>query len=52
MHSLSELRCYFVSLCEFENPDADEHEGDLRKISAKAFLDKVSQYAPRLLLSS
>jgi hypothetical protein len=37
----AELRCYFVSQCEFEHPDADETEGDLRLVSAKQFLDKV-----------
>lgn len=40
--SLSELRCYFVSQCEFENPNADPSEGDIRKVGAKAFLEKVS----------
>ena len=39
-----ELRCYFVSQCEFEHPDADETEGDLRLVSAKQFLDKVRFY--------
>lgn len=38
---VSELRCYFVAECEFENPTPDPKETDIRKMSAKAFLDKV-----------
>lgn len=37
-----QLRCYFVSECEFENPSPAPGESDIRKVSAKAFLEKVS----------
>lgn len=37
-----QLRCYFVAECEFENVNPDPKETDIRKVSAKAFLEKVS----------
>jgi len=37
-----QLRCYFVAQCEFENPNPDPEESDIRKVSAKSFLEKVS----------
>lgn len=42
----TELRCYFVSEVEFEDPNPAPGESDLKKISAKAFLEKVSAGRP------
>jgi glutamate dehydrogenase len=40
--SHTELRCYFVSVCEFVEPNPKPNESDIRKVSDKTFLEKVS----------
>lgn len=37
------LRCYFVTLCDFVEPNPDPEETDIRKVSDKRFLERVSE---------
>lgn len=39
----TQLRCYFVTKCQFINPDADQNESDIRKVSDKMFLSKATE---------
>ena len=39
----TELRCYFVSRCDFVDPEPKAGESDIRKVSDKSFLEKVSE---------
>lgn len=39
---LAELRCYFVSLCNFVDQSQYPDEKDIRRYSDKSFLEKVS----------
>ena len=38
----AELRCYFVFRCDFVNPSPAEDESDLKVVSDRKFLEKVS----------
>jgi glutamate dehydrogenase len=38
----TQLRCYFVSRCQFVSVEVDENERDIRKVSDVNFLNKVS----------
>jgi glutamate dehydrogenase len=37
-----QLRCYFISKCDFVDPNPTAGETDIRKVSDKRFLEKVS----------
>jgi glutamate dehydrogenase len=38
-----QLRCYFISKCDFVEPNPAPGETDIRKVSDKRFLEKVSE---------
>ena len=38
----TELRCYFIFRCEFVNPSPAEGESDMKVVSDRKFLEKVS----------
>lgn len=37
-----QLRCYFIFKCDFVDPTPDPNESDIRKVSDRNFLEKVS----------
>lgn len=37
------LRCYFIYLCDFVNPDVDSHETNIEVIGDKRFLQKATK---------